>query len=333
MEVTSELLPCPLCSLPHFKDVHSLRSTLISAATTKLICPVCYESVLGLDKLTIHLFSHMSSRPSTEENRESHYKVGETEYLNKVNENSPMIEKINSIPKNVESDTVICEICDFTFNDQTILELHKKLIHPINPDKGSGIYNFHCHLCTKKFKMRGSLMVHLRVVHYGFSGSAVGKNTIKLFCNANKEALPKQWECDICYKMFTTKYFLKKHKRLHTGEMPYTCLQCNKSFTFQQSYHKHMLYHSSEKPHTCMECGRCFKELSTLQNHARIHSGERPFVCETCGKSFRQRVSYLVHQRIHTGAMPYDCERCGKKFRYKNIELKHQPALHMIYTP
>ena len=27
----------------------------------------------------------------------------------------------------------------------------------------------------------------------------------------------KQWECDICRKMFTTKYFLKKHKRLHTG--------------------------------------------------------------------------------------------------------------------
>ncbi|ENN77252.1 hypothetical protein D910_10491 [Dendroctonus ponderosae] len=103
--------------------------------------------------------------------------------------------------------------------------------------------------------------------------------------------------------MFTTKYFLKKHKRLHTGrlgspssaalfarkcpfagEMPYSCTICNKSFTFQQSYHKHMLYHSSEKPYVCNECGRAFKEHSTLQNHARIHSGERPFGCDICGK-------------------------------------------------
>lgn len=27
----------------------------------------------------------------------------------------------------------------------------------------------------------------------------------------------KSWVCDICTKSFTTKYFLKKHKRLHTG--------------------------------------------------------------------------------------------------------------------
>lgn len=27
----------------------------------------------------------------------------------------------------------------------------------------------------------------------------------------------RQWDCDVCKKSFTTKYFLKKHKRLHTG--------------------------------------------------------------------------------------------------------------------
>ncbi|EDW15920.1 zinc finger protein 628 [Drosophila mojavensis] len=128
---------------------------------------------------------------------------------------------------------------------------------------------------------------------------------------------PKNWECDVCTKMFTTKYFLKKHKRLHTGEMPYTCQYCARTFTFQQSYHKHLLYHSEVKPHACGICGRAFKELSTLHNHQRIHSGEKPFKCEVCGKCFRQRVSFLVHTRIHTGVMPYKCELCKKTFRYK----------------
>uniref|UniRef100_A0A182VVU3 C2H2-type domain-containing protein n=1 Tax=Anopheles minimus TaxID=112268 RepID=A0A182VVU3_9DIPT len=134
----------------------------------------------------------------------------------------------------------------------------------------------------------------------------------------------KQWECEVCRKSFTTKYFLKKHNRLHTGEMPYTCGICHKSFTFQQSYHKHLLYHSDEKPHVCSVCNRAFKELSTLHNHQRIHSGEKPFACETCGKCFRQRVSYLVHRRIHTGLMPYKCSGCDKSFRYKVSQRTHK---------
>ncbi|XP_073819356.1 uncharacterized protein [Musca autumnalis] len=135
---------------------------------------------------------------------------------------------------------------------------------------------------------------------------------------------PKIWECDVCSKAFTTKYFLKKHKRLHTGEMPYTCETCGRSFTFQQSYHKHLLYHSDEKKHVCGTCGRAFKELSTLHNHERIHSGEKPFKCDVCGKSFRQRVSFLVHTRIHTGVMPYKCELCLKSFRYKVSQRTHK---------
>ncbi|XP_065354461.1 zinc finger protein 354B [Calliphora vicina] len=135
---------------------------------------------------------------------------------------------------------------------------------------------------------------------------------------------PKIWECDVCSKAFTTKYFLKKHKRLHTGEMPYTCELCARTFTFQQSYHKHLLYHSDEKPHVCSTCGRAFKELSTLHNHERIHSGEKPFKCEVCGKSFRQRVSFLVHTRIHTGVMPYKCEICQRSFRYKVSQRTHK---------
>lgn len=109
----------------------------------------------------------------------------------------------------------------------------------------------------------------------------------------------KQWECDTCSKMFTTKYFLKKHKRLHSGEMPYKCKLCDKSFTFQQSYHKHRLYHKDDKPHTCATCGRSFKELSTLHNHERIHTGEKPFACETCGASARETIPGERVQRVN----------------------------------
>ncbi|RZC32694.1 hypothetical protein BDFB_004146 [Asbolus verrucosus] len=331
-----KLLSCPLCLKPHFQGVDSLRSSLISVATSHLTCPVCNESLLGLDKLTIHLFTHISDSNNTK-NEDAEMAKSEKE----INES------INSLNKSLvenDNDHIKCDICSFTFTDKTILDMHQKLLHQTLPDKNTGLYSYHCHLCSKKFKKRGSLMVHLRVAHYGFGhqNSEVSENRPE----KQMSALPvqdlsmdvstspkseqtkvhdnKQWECDVCSKMFTTKYFLKKHKRLHTGEMPYFCAQCNKSFTFQQSYHKHMLYHSSEKPYVCNECGRAFKELSTLQNHARIHSGERPFGCESCGKRFRQRVSYLVHQRIHTGVMPYKCTACDKSFRYKVSQRSHK---------
>lgn len=218
MEVDTDLLPCPLCKLPFFEDVHSLRSTLINVATTHLICPVCNESVMGLDKLTIHLFSHIDCININAKKHSHEW----NEKLSKDQSELVDLEKSNSQTVSAEATTVVCDICDFTFTDQTILELHQKLLHQTSPDKETGIYHFHCHLCTKKFKMRGSLIVHLRVAHYGFSKSSVQKGMAESGSVTTKPITKigdcKQWECDICYKMFTTKYFLKKHKRLHTGE-------------------------------------------------------------------------------------------------------------------
>ena len=31
----------------------------------------------------------------------------------------------------------------------------------------------------------------------------------------------RMWDCTYCGKKFTTKYFLKKHRRLHTGRVLY----------------------------------------------------------------------------------------------------------------
>ncbi|XP_022918755.1 zinc finger protein OZF-like [Onthophagus taurus] len=344
-----KLLSCPLCLKPHFEGVDSLRSSLITAATSPISCPVCNELLMGLDKLTIHLFSHIQEnfiKATTIQTIPSIVHSDHTpDFFSSNQLNILHTESQSETDKISKTKLIRCDICNFSFSDENILEMHQKLLHQTQADLQTGKYSYHCHLCSKKFKMRGSLMVHLRVAHFGFTNqqeTAVINKSVEIENkliqqpkiqekdekDVNSEKIEKsenkQWACDVCFKLFTTKYFLKKHKRLHTGEMPYFCTQCNKSFTFQQSYHKHMLYHSSEKPHVCGECGRAFKELSTLHNHERIHSGERPFACETCGKCFRQRVSYLVHRRIHTGVMPYKCTACDKSFRYKVSQKSHK---------
>jgi hypothetical protein len=76
-----------------------------------------------------------------------------------------------------------CDICGFAFEDSSILAIHHQLVHSMESrsetrshriEASDGCkqghtlgekHQFPCHLCSKAFKMRGSLMVHLRVAH------------------------------------------------------------------------------------------------------------------------------------------------------------------------
>ncbi|XP_064546111.1 zinc finger protein 721 [Drosophila montana] len=434
---------CPLCAVPSFNSIDALQQRLIKAANGPLACPFphCKELFLGLDKLTIHLFSHTSLMDQPETGAAAPPAAEPAAPLLPPTKPCPAAASspppptsstVAAVPKRrgkksrakpLEQPPPVvppplpepvppparCDICEFNFRNEELRDIHIRLVHenaelteqqPQQPQQEP----YKCHLCSKTFRMKGSLRVHLKVLHtvgatLGSSSSSNGngngnscnssQNNTSNSLNAtpkisicdrirHKEAsassvasstgcsnsqpyalsgaicmlkqelpgaatdaapgseygsTPKNWECDVCTKMFTTKYFLKKHKRLHTGEMPYTCQYCARTFTFQQSYHKHLLYHSEVKPHGCSICGRAFKELSTLHNHQRIHSGEKPFKCEVCGKCFRQRVSFLVHTRIHTGVMPYKCEHCQKTFRYKVSLRTHKCAVNAEDEP
>ena len=76
-----------------------------------------------------------------------------------------------------------------------------------------------------------------------------------------------------CSDGFNTRFSLKRHLKMHTGEKPYPCTQCPKSFA----------------------------EKSTLVRHLRIHTGERPFQCTwpSCTRSFSDRTNVRRHEAQH----------------------------------
>lgn len=69
------LFTCPLCSQPGFQNLDALRTGLVSVSTRPLECPVCSEVLLGIEKLTIHLFGHTISQNNCNNSNNSNLPV------------------------------------------------------------------------------------------------------------------------------------------------------------------------------------------------------------------------------------------------------------------
>ncbi|ORX97274.1 hypothetical protein K493DRAFT_157924, partial [Basidiobolus meristosporus CBS 931.73] len=52
--------------------------------------------------------------------------------------------------------------------------------------------------------------------------------------------------CEHCQRVFTRKYDLERHQRLHTGYKPYKCVHCHKGFTRVDARQRHYRSHDCQ---------------------------------------------------------------------------------------
>lgn len=133
-----------------------------------------------------------------------------------------------------------------------------------------------CSSCGKTFKVRTSLLKHLRY-----------HKTENLL------------QCNYCAKSFLYTKTLDAHMVTHLGIKAFKCKICNARFTQRGSLNKHQILHTNVKPYLCTVCSKSFAHKSIYKAHLRIHTGEKPYKCNVCYKTFAWPNSLRAHQRCH----------------------------------
>ncbi|XP_077492435.1 uncharacterized protein LOC144103645 [Amblyomma americanum] len=193
-----------------------------------------------------------------------------------------------------------------------------------------------CTDCSKRFKRRCDLVVHLRV-HTGDRpyqcndcGSSFAQKT-NLNTHQRTHTGDRPYQCNDCGSSFAKKAYLKTHQRTHTGDHPYQCNDCGSSFAQKVNLKAHQRTHSGERPYNCDHCGSSFALKQNLVQHIRTHTGEKPFQCQLCPMAFTTNFGLLRHERSHTGERPFQCDLCQKAFT-RRLALKcHNKAIHKKY--
>ncbi|XP_077547598.1 uncharacterized protein LOC144159786, partial [Haemaphysalis longicornis] len=154
----------------------------------------------------------------------------------------------------------------------------------------------------------------------------------------------RRFYCDLCQYSTVFRRNLTVHRRIHTGERPYSCRCCARRFTHKSGLNRHMRTHGDLAPrHECPHCAKSFLQSGHLDVHVRSAHGphaavERdddddchPIDCPLCGHTFPGKAALTEHVQSHVtadGVLLYPCVQCDEVFGKQASLEKHVHSAH-----
>jgi uncharacterized Zn-finger protein len=130
--------------------------------------------------------------------------------------------------------------------------------------------------------------------------------------------------CKLCTKAFARRRELLRHEKVHSGERPFACSVCAKRFSRRDKLTRHEKIHAEQRHHACGLCPATFLRSDELVRHAMCHTGERPWCCSVCYKSFFSKAELNRHSKTHADVKPYNCDLCAMAFCRKDKLTRHR---------
>ena len=181
---------------------------------------------------------------------------------------------------------------------------------------------FSCDKCTKTFKHKKSLRVHVMRAHSNerpHKCGACAKQFVRahdLKLHMRTHSAQPQHACSQCDRKFYQRNSLLVHeKRRHSTKRAFVCPVCNFGFVRRCELDIHMTSHTkTNRRHKCRHCGKAFVRKTTLEQHESLHSGDKRHKCGVCGRRLLSAYFLAKHTKQHACAQPgmAACDRCGK---------------------
>ncbi|XP_032677981.1 zinc finger protein 135-like [Odontomachus brunneus] len=230
--------------------------------------------------------------------------INKSTFKSHINRKHSALLRSNKRKGAAEPEEYTCDGCSFKCQSKRRLKEHLERKHLSE-------YKYSCEYCSKKFKVRSDMRLHVRFKHK--EGPLV---------------------CDVCGKTCSNSNSLYVHQKWAHFKPKYECKICKRRMVTQKNLDQHiLLQHKCKESFVCEECGKSFSENHRLKQHMMTHTGDRPFDCHICNKAFSRRTAYRQHLLIHTGKRPYVCDICGKSFTQKPGLICHRKSHPGVHPP
>ncbi|XP_014771537.1 zinc finger protein 431 [Octopus bimaculoides] len=213
-------------------------------------CDICGKQFGRRDTLQRHKRNHerpqqnnVVTSPDINDSRGNMDGCMREQYHPKQTQPTPMVTNVarrNNSMSNVQ-----------TYNNQQMSEPGTVVIMPFSHENSG----------SAEDKMRSRIKGEAMPAHSGL---------VPQMPNPHGDRSSKMYQCDICFKPFAQRHYLRIHKRSHTGEKPYQCDFCIQKFARRDTLLIHRrTQHTGERPHHCELCGEAFYHRSQLKMHRR----------------------------------------------------------------